>query len=116
MGSSQPTKPANASGQSTGATSINSPQNRSCWARSSWSLALLAALGATAATVTWLKPVTHSSDYAVCSANRTIYTVDPGLPNVQCIVVHDTLISDIGDLGIRELTWPSLCIQLTRCL
>lgn len=107
MGSSQPTKPANASGQSTGATSINSPQNRSCWARSSWSLALLAALGATAATVTWLKPVTHSSDYAVCSANRTIYTVDPGLPNVQCIVVHDTLISDIGDLEDITLRWRS---------
>ncbi|KAG1736242.1 hypothetical protein EDB19DRAFT_1722436, partial [Suillus lakei] len=72
---------------------INSPQHRSWWARS-WPLALLVALGATGVTVTWLKPEAHFLEYAVCSANRTIYTVDSDLPNVQCIVVHDTLIAD----------------------
>jgi len=60
----------------------------------SWPLALLLALGAT-----WFKPETHSLDYAVCSANNKIYTVDTDLPNVQCIVVHDTLIADTGDIG-----------------
>lgn len=114
MGSSSPlVKPASASGQST-SSSTNSPQNRSWWARS-WPLALSVALGAAGVTLTWLKPETHSLDYAVCSANRTIYTVDSDLPNVQCIFVHDTLISDTGDLGTRESTWPCLCIQLTRC-
>ncbi|KAG1731420.1 hypothetical protein EDB19DRAFT_1738028 [Suillus lakei] len=73
--------------------SINSPQHRSWWARS-WPLALLVVLGATGVTVTWLKPEAHFLEYAVCSANRTIYTVDSDLPNVQCIVVHDTLIAD----------------------
>ncbi|KAG1777861.1 amidohydrolase family-domain-containing protein [Suillus placidus] len=101
--SSLPVKPASASGQST-SSSINLPQNRSWWARSR-PLALLVALAATGATVTWLKPETHSLDYAVCSANRTIYTVDSDLPNVQCIVVHDTLISDAGDLEDITLRW-----------
>jgi hypothetical protein len=104
MGSSLPVKPASASGQST-SNSSNSPQNRSWWA-TSWSLAaLFVALGVTGAAVTWRhKPETHSLDYAVCSANRTIYTVDLDLPNVQCIVVHDTFISDTGDLGTHEST------------
>lgn len=102
MGSSLPVKPASASGQST-SSSTNTPQNRSWWA-TSWSLALLVALGVTGATVTWHKPETHSLDYAVCSTNRTIYTVDLDLPNVQCIVVHDSLISDTGDLGTYEST------------
>ncbi|KAG2039352.1 amidohydrolase family-domain-containing protein [Suillus americanus] len=104
MGSSLPVKPASPSEQSTSSTSINSSQNRSWWARS-WLLALFVALGATAATVAWLKPETHSLDYAVCSAKRTIYTVDSDLPNVQCIVVHDTLISDTGDLEDVTLRW-----------
>ncbi|KAG1807812.1 amidohydrolase family-domain-containing protein [Suillus subaureus] len=103
MGSSLPVKPASASGQST-STGIKSPQKQGWWARSR-PLALLVALGATAATVTWLKPETHSLDYAVCSANSTIYTVDSDLPNVQCIVVHDTLISDTGDLEDVTLRW-----------
>lgn len=103
MGSSLPVKPASASGQST-SSSTNTPQNRSWWA-TSWFLALLVALGVTGATVTWHhKPETHSLDYAVCSTNRTIYTVDLDLPNVQCIVVHDSLISDTGDLGTYEST------------
>lgn len=63
----------------------------------SWPLALLLALG-----VTWFKPETHSSDYAVCSPNNKIYTVDTDHPNVQCIVVHDTLIADIGDIGAHK--------------
>ncbi|KAG1731424.1 amidohydrolase family-domain-containing protein [Suillus lakei] len=103
MTSSLPVKPASASGQSTN-SSINSPQHRSWWARS-WPLALLVALGATGVTVTWLKPETHSLDYAVCSANHTIYTVDSDLPNVQCIVVHDTLIADTGDREDITLRW-----------
>ncbi|KAG2068318.1 hypothetical protein BDR04DRAFT_1232852 [Suillus decipiens] len=107
MGSSLPVKPASAaSGQSTNSssTTTNSPQDRSWWARS-WPLALLFALGATGATVTWFKPETHSLEYAVCSANRTIYTVDSDLPNVQCIVIHDTLILDTGDLEDVALRW-----------
>ncbi|KIK37222.1 hypothetical protein CY34DRAFT_776606 [Suillus luteus UH-Slu-Lm8-n1] len=104
MGSSLPVKPASASGQST-SSSTNTPQNRSWWA-TSWFLALLVALGVTGATVTWHhKPETHSLDYAVCSTNRTIYTVDLDLPNVQCIVVHDSLISDTGDLEDITLRW-----------
>ncbi|KAG2052126.1 hypothetical protein BDR06DRAFT_958191 [Suillus hirtellus] len=104
MGSSSPlVKPASVSGQST-STSTNSPQNRSWWARS-WPLALSVALGAAGGTLTWFKPETHSLDYAVCSANRTIYTVDSDLPNVQCIFVHDTLISDTGDLEDITLRW-----------
>lgn len=55
--------------------------------------------------MTWHKPGTHSLDYAVCSTNRTIYTVDLDLPNVQCIVVHDSLISDTGDLEDVTLRW-----------
>ncbi|KAG2125151.1 amidohydrolase family-domain-containing protein [Suillus clintonianus] len=93
-----PVKSEPASGQS---TSINQPQRRS-WLTRSRFLALLVALGAT---VTWLKPETHSLDYAVCSANRKVYTVDSDLPNVQCIVVHDTLISDTGDLEDITLRW-----------
>ncbi|KAG2107672.1 amidohydrolase family-domain-containing protein [Suillus discolor] len=104
MGSSSPpVKPASPSGQST-SSSTNSPQNRSWWARS-WPLALLVALGAAGGTLTWFKPETHSLDYAVCSVNRTIYTVDSDLPNVQCIFVHDTLISDTGDLEDITLRW-----------
>jgi predicted amidohydrolase YtcJ len=64
----------------------------------------LVALAATGATVFW-KFETYSLDYAVCSANRTIYTVDSHVPNVQCIVVRDTLISDIGDLEDITLRW-----------
>ncbi|KAG1810276.1 amidohydrolase family-domain-containing protein [Suillus plorans] len=104
MGSSSPlVKPASASGQTT-SSSTNSPQNRSWWARS-WPLALSVALGAAGGTLTWLKHEPHSLDYAVCSANRTIYTVDSDLPNVQCIFVHDTLISDTGDLEDITLRW-----------
>lgn len=55
--------------------------------------------------MTWHKPETHSLDYAVCSTNRTIYTVDLDLPNIQCIVVHDSLISDTGDLEDVTLRW-----------
>lgn len=103
MGSSLPVKPASANGQST-SSSTNTLQNRSWWA-TSWSLALLVALGVAGATVTRHKPETHSLDYAVCSTNRTIYTVDVDLPNVQCIVVHDSLISDTGDLEDVTLRW-----------
>ncbi|KAG0707174.1 amidohydrolase family-domain-containing protein [Suillus ampliporus] len=94
MDSLLPVKPA--SGQS---TSINSPQHRSWWARS-WPLALLVVLG-----TTWLRPETHSLDYAVCSVNSKIYTVDSDFPNVQCIIVHDTLIVDTGDLEDITIRW-----------
>ncbi|KAG1744674.1 amidohydrolase family-domain-containing protein [Suillus paluster] len=94
MGSLLPVKPT--SGQS---TSVNSPQHRGWWARS-WPLALLVALGST-----WLRPQTHSLDYAVCSANSKIYTVDSDIPNIQCIVVHDTLIVDTGDIEDITTRW-----------
>lgn len=76
--------------------SINPPQHRSWWGIS-WPLALFLSLGAT-----WLRRETHSLDYAVCSAGDRIYTVDTDLANVQCIVVHDTLIADTGDLGTHK--------------
>jgi len=78
---------------------IHLPQHQSWWAIS-WSLALLLALGAT-----WFKNESHSLDYAVCSPNNKIYTVDAELPNVQCIVVHDTIIADVGDLGVYRETY-----------
>jgi len=76
----------------------NPPQRRNWWAIL-WPLALVVALGAT-----WIRPETHSLDYAVCSASNKIYTVDADLPNVQCIVVEDTLIADTGDLGAHNVT------------
>ncbi|KAJ8588591.1 hypothetical protein M405DRAFT_246183 [Rhizopogon salebrosus TDB-379] len=79
--------------------SINPPQHRSWWAVS-WPLALFLSLGAT-----WLRRETHSLDYAVCSARDRIYTVDTDLANVQCIVVHDTLIADTGDLEDVTTRW-----------
>lgn len=44
--------------------------------------------------------VPSSGDYAVCSTAGKIYTVDTSHPNVQCIVVRETLIADVGDLGM----------------
>ena len=38
-------------------------------------------------------------DYALCSPDRKIYTVDTAHPNVECIVVSNTTIADLGDLG-----------------
>lgn len=40
-----------------------------------------------------------SQDYALCSLGRKIYTVDIAHPNVECIVVSNTTIADVGDLG-----------------
>jgi hypothetical protein len=40
-----------------------------------------------------------SQDYALCSLGGKIYTVDTAHPNVECIVVSNTTIADVGDLG-----------------
>lgn len=40
-----------------------------------------------------------SQHYALCSPGRKIYTVDTAHPNVECIVVSNTTITDVGDLG-----------------
>jgi hypothetical protein len=62
----------------------------------SWALvASLLALGTIVA-----RSSRPSEDYAVCSADRKIYTVDATHPNAQCIVVRDTIITDVGDLGV----------------
>ncbi|KAG6335056.1 hypothetical protein ID866_4034 [Astraeus odoratus] len=45
-----------------------------------------------------------SDDYAVCSMSNKIYTVDDAYPNVQCIVVRDDHIADVGDLGSSPRT------------
>jgi len=42
----------------------------------------------------------QTSDYAVCSTSNNIYTVDAANPTAQCIVVHDTRIADVGQLGL----------------
>ncbi|KAF9219325.1 hypothetical protein BS17DRAFT_789499 [Gyrodon lividus] len=44
-------------------------------------------------------------DYAVCSVDSKIYTVDAAYPNVQCIVVKDTIIADVGDLADVNARW-----------
>ncbi|KIJ60432.1 hypothetical protein HYDPIDRAFT_189993 [Hydnomerulius pinastri MD-312] len=48
-----------------------------------------------------------SEDYAVCSAAGKIYTVDTAHSNVQCIVVRDSLIADVGDLADVKARWRS---------
>ena len=40
-----------------------------------------------------------SHDYALCSTAAKIYTVDTAHPNVECIVVSNTTIADVGGLG-----------------
>lgn len=54
-----------------------------------------------------------SQDYALCSLGSKIYTVDTAHPNVECIVVSNTTIADVGDLG-GSLSFPFLCL-LTGC-
>ncbi|KIJ18210.1 hypothetical protein PAXINDRAFT_110729 [Paxillus involutus ATCC 200175] len=67
----------------------------------SWALvASLLALGTIVA-----RSSRPSEDYAVCSADRKIYTVDATHPNVQCIVVRDTIITDVGDLADVKARW-----------
>ncbi|KAH0834031.1 amidohydrolase family-domain-containing protein [Lanmaoa asiatica] len=43
-----------------------------------------------------------SQDYALCSPGGKIYTVDAAHPNVECIVVSNTTIVDVGDLGAHH--------------
>ena len=40
-----------------------------------------------------------SQDYALCSPGGKIYTVDTAHPTVECIVVSNTTIADVGSLG-----------------
>lgn len=52
-------------------------------------------------------PTALPKSYALCSRSGTgVYTVDDNDSRVQCIVVHESLIIDTGDLG-EQLT--SLC-------
>ena len=54
----------------------------------------------------------QTTDYAVCSMSNAIYTVDAVNPTVQCIVVRDTRIADVGQLGSSSQL-PSLKLNRT---
>jgi len=47
----------------------------------------------------------QTTDYAVCSTSNNIYTVDAANPTAQCIVVRDTRIADVGQLGLSPQAW-----------
>lgn len=47
-----------------------------------------------------------SQDYAVCSPTSKIYTVDTAHPNVECIVVSNTTIADVGSLSESKKKTP----------
>lgn len=49
------------------------------------------------------RPSQLTKEYAVCSMSNKIYTMDFAHPNVQCIVMHDTRVVDVGDLGLSPL-------------
>lgn len=72
-------------------------------------VALLLAFGAVLA----ISRPRASQDYAICSSGRKIYTVDTAHPNVECIVVSNTTIADVGDLGGHHSV-PVPC-SLTGC-
>ena len=57
-------------------------------------------------------PTQQTTDYAVCSTSNNIYTVDAANPTVQCIVVRDTRIADVGQLGSSSQL-PSLKLNRT---
>ncbi|KAG9311010.1 amidohydrolase family-domain-containing protein [Chiua virens] len=61
---------------------------------------LLVVLGAV---LTVTRPT--SKDYALCSLDGRIYTVDAAHPNVQCIVVSNTTITDVGSLADVQARW-----------
>ncbi|KAF8553612.1 hypothetical protein OG21DRAFT_1477264 [Imleria badia] len=44
-------------------------------------------------------------DYALCSPGGKIYTVDTAHPTVECIVVSNTTIADLGDLVDIKARW-----------
>ncbi|KAL4063973.1 amidohydrolase family-domain-containing protein [Scleroderma yunnanense] len=69
----------------------------------SWALIAGAALGLATLSAKW--STQPSTDYAVCSMNDSIYTVDTANPTVQCIVVHDTRITDVGQLADVKARW-----------
>ncbi|KIN96284.1 hypothetical protein M404DRAFT_16921 [Pisolithus tinctorius Marx 270] len=50
-------------------------------------------------------PRPSSPDYAVCSPTDGIHTVDPAHPTVQCILVRDTRIADVGSLEDVKARW-----------
>ncbi|EGO20377.1 hypothetical protein SERLADRAFT_363652 [Serpula lacrymans var. lacrymans S7.9] len=77
------------------------PQTRRCLARYRiWTL--LAAFLALA--VFFKIDRNPSNDYAVCSESNKIYTVDALQPRVQCVVVRDSRVLDVGDLGTTSKT------------
>ncbi|KAH7882126.1 amidohydrolase family-domain-containing protein [Phlebopus sp. FC_14] len=47
----------------------------------------------------------NSEDYALCSLDNKVYTVDAVNPNVQCIVIHQGLIADLGNLADVKAGW-----------
>ena len=61
-------------------------------------------------------PIFPAQDYALCSSPAgKIYTVDPAYPNVECIVVSNTTITDAGSLSeleARNFSWLSDRISL----
>ncbi|KAG8215284.1 amidohydrolase family-domain-containing protein [Butyriboletus roseoflavus] len=64
-------------------------------------VAFLLAFGALLA----LSRAPPSRDYALCSPDHKIYTVDTAHPNVECIVVSNTSIADVGNLVDIKARW-----------
>jgi hypothetical protein len=72
----------------------------------SFKLGLYVVVGYVAVAASWLlshklaQPTPLAGVYALCSREGAkIYTVDSKLPNVQCVVVHNSTIVDRGSLG-----------------
>ncbi|KAI9571870.1 amidohydrolase family-domain-containing protein [Boletus coccyginus] len=65
---------------------------------------LVAGLLAIAAVLTVVR-APPSQDYALCSLGGKIYTVDIVHPNVECIVVSNTTIADVGNLVDVKARW-----------
>ena len=89
--------------------SMNSDQSASSEARKAFrfktSVAVLLAFGAVLAG----SRVSPLQDYALCSPAGKIYTVDAAHPNVECIVVSNTTIADVGPLGeLKDKTRSAL--------
>ncbi|KAF8130389.1 amidohydrolase family-domain-containing protein [Boletus edulis] len=59
-----------------------------------------------------LAAVLAVSRYVLCSPGRKIYTVDTAHPNVECIVVSNNTISDVGDLVDIKTRWRTRHLNL----
>ncbi|KAH7924458.1 hypothetical protein BV22DRAFT_1013302 [Leucogyrophana mollusca] len=66
---------------------------------------LLAALAAAGVFFVAADNTLTSNSYAVCSPSRKIYTVDSSRPQVECILVRDSLVADTGDLADIQARW-----------